>query len=178
MFESLATYRKILVSGPQRSGTTICARMIATDLKYRYFDEMEFGVDDVRKVFAIVDNLDRIVVQCPSLSASLWMFSHPDILVIFMKRDLADIIASQNRPIYESSPDLIWTTTHEPVELMKYGRQSGIIAQVKYDGWEAQRPYVRNAIDVEYASLAAHPMWVDQAARATFRAKQIAADHT
>jgi hypothetical protein len=174
MFEHLATYRKILVSGPQRSGTTICAQMIAADLKYRYFDELDFDVDNIRRVFAVVDALDRIVVQCPSLAASLWMFSQPDVLVVFMKRDVQEIIASQSKPIYDSSPDRVWTTGHQPIELMKYGRTSGVIAQVKYEGWEAQKPYIRNAMEIEYASLAAHPMWVDAAARANFRPKQIA----
>jgi hypothetical protein len=172
MFEHLSAFRKILVSGPQRSGTTICAQMIAADLKYRYFDEMEFDVDNLRHVFAIVDALDRIVLQCPSLAASLWMFSRPDILVIFMKRDVAEIVASQSRPIYESSPDRIWTTAHQPVELMKYGRTTGVIAEVKYEGWEAQKPYIRNAMEIEYASLAAHPMWVDKAGRERFGPKQ------
>ena len=176
MFEHLAPYKKILVSGPQRSGTTICARMIAADLGYRCFDEMEFGVDNIRKVLAIVDALDRIVIQCPSLAASLWMFSHPDVLVIFMKRDIGEIVASQNRPIYDSSPDRRWTTAHQPVELMKYGRTSGVIAQVKYEGWEAQKPYIRNPLEIEYASLAAHPMWVDRDRRANFGPKQIASD--
>lgn len=173
MFEHLSAFKKILVSGPQRSGTTICAQMIAADLKYRYFDEMEFGVDNMRAVFAIVDSLDRIVLQCPSLAASLWMFSRADTLVIFMKRDVADIVASQNRPIYESSPDRLWTTAHQPVELMKYGRTTGVIAQVKYEGWEAQKPYIRNTLEIEYASLAAHPMWVDKAGREHFGPKQI-----
>ena len=176
MFEHLAAYRKILVSGPQRSGTTICARMIAADLNYRYFDEMEFGVDDIRRVFAVVDALDRIVIQCPSLAASLWMFSRPDVLVIFMKRDVEEIVASQNRPIYESSPDRLWTTAHQPVELMKYGRTNGVIAQVKYEGWEAQKPYIRHTLEIDYASLSAHPMWVDKPARAHFGPKQIAPD--
>ena len=176
MFEHLNQFKKILVSGPQRSGTTICAQMIARDLGYRYFDEMEFEVDNVRRIFAAVDSLDRIVVQCPGLAASLWMFSHPDILVVFMMRDVAEIIASQNRPIYESSPDRIWSTAHEPVELMKYGRLSGVISQVKYEGWAAQKPYIRNTLEIPYSSLAAHPMWVDPAARTNFRPKQIAPD--
>jgi hypothetical protein len=174
MFEHLNRFKKILVSGPQRSGTTICAQMIARDLGYRYFDEMEFDVDNMRKIFAVVDSLNRIVIQCPSLAASLWMFSHPDILVVFMKRDVADIVASQSRPIYESSPDRVWTTTHAPVELMKYGRTTGVIAEVKYEGWAAQKPYIWNTMEIEYESLAAHPMWVDKEARRDFKPKQIA----
>jgi hypothetical protein len=174
MFEDLARFKKILVSGPQRSGTTICASMIAQDLNYRLFDEMEFDVDDLRKVFALVDNLDRIVVQCPSLSASLWMFSRPDTVVIFMKRNVEEIIASQNRPIYHTSPDLTWTTRHEPIELMKYGRKDGVIAQVKYEAWEVQKPYIANTLDIEYSSLSKHPMWVGKRERAHFRPKQIA----
>lgn len=173
MFESLSTYKTILVSGPQRSGTTICSRMIAHDLGCRCVDEMEFDVDNIRTLLALVDAPERTVIQCPSLSSCLWLFSRPDTLVVFMMRPVADIVASQNRPIYNHAADRTWTSGHQHVELMKYGRQDGTIAEVKYQGWAAQKPYIRHTLEIEYASLSTHPLWVDASERTDFGPKQV-----
>jgi phage tail protein X len=100
------------------------------------------------------------------------MFRRDDTLIIFMKRAVSEIVASQNRPIYESSPDKKWTTRHEPVELMKYGRTEGVISEVKYAGWDAQKPFIRHTLDLDYASLAAHPLWVEAGERVNFGPKQ------
>jgi len=32
-------HERVLVTGPQRSGTTIAAKILASELKYRFFDE-------------------------------------------------------------------------------------------------------------------------------------------
>ena len=52
MFAELKKFKKIIVSGPQRSGTRICGKIIAHDLDYRYCDEsylVEHEKSDVAK---------------------------------------------------------------------------------------------------------------------------------
>lgn len=172
MFEALGRYRKIIVSGPQRSGTTICAKMIAKDLGYIFVDESAIGFTDVRSVFSLLDCVDGVVIQCPALSSCLWLFSRPDTLIVFMHRDVGEIRASQDRPIFAWSPDRTWTTAREKRELMKYGVNEGAIAEVKYAAWAVQKEYVSNHVDIEYAWLAEHPLWLPKDQRAEFGPKQ------
>jgi len=45
MFKYLTKYNHILVTGPQRSGTTIAAKMIAKDTRHKYIKELaRFGM--------------------------------------------------------------------------------------------------------------------------------------
>jgi len=161
MFESLKKYNKILVTGPQRSGTRIAAKMIAADTGYTYLDEEEFNVsnrDKLRKIFKRGD----IVVQCPAISAWIQDFSANDTLIIFMMRDIDDILASQKR--------IGWG---DKTELSKYGKKRGVISKIKYDVWEKeQKPKVENWLEVEYESLSGHPLWIAKNKRINFKYNQ------
>ena len=66
MFEYMAIHSRIVVTGPQRSGTTITAKMIAHDTGHRYVDEAEFAVYDVEKWRKIVTEEDHVIVTMPS----------------------------------------------------------------------------------------------------------------
>ena len=47
MFEYLKEFPVVLVTGPQRSGTRICAKMIAHDTGHRFVDEREIHTDSL-----------------------------------------------------------------------------------------------------------------------------------
>jgi len=173
MFERLTKHNVILVSGPQRSGTTIAAKMIAADTGYGNIDETGYGVYS-RKRFTAIICQDRIVVQCPTMSHVLHKVATDETLVVFMVRDLEDIVASERR--------INWTIGPYK-ELANYGlsrkaarryrHHGGQVAPLKYAfWWGTQRELVPHYLELDYESLSAHPLWVSREQRAQFNAKQ------
>jgi hypothetical protein len=49
MFEHLAVHSKIVVTGPQRSGTRIASQMIASDTGHEFVDEVDFLITDTTR---------------------------------------------------------------------------------------------------------------------------------
>jgi len=161
MFENLKKYNKILVTGPQRSGTRIAAKMIAIDTGYDYIDEECFNVSNRDKLREILKR-DGIVVQCPAVSAWIQEFSTDNTLIVFMKRSIKDILASQKRIRWE-----------QKTELAKYIRKKGVISKIKYETWiKEQIQEIKNWIDLPYESLDKHPLWIPKEKRLDFKYNQ------
>jgi hypothetical protein len=162
MFEEFANYRVVLVTGPQRSGTTITAQMIAYDTGHRYVDEFEFSVyDDV--AFDRTCNTGRdIVVQCPGMLRRI-VDCPPsdDVLVVMIRRALEDIRRSERRIRWECSA----------VELARLGRTSGDAALLKYEYWD-QHKKPRHWRAVAFQDLIEHPLFLPRSARSRFLPKQ------
>ncbi len=159
IFEWLGQFDKIIVTGPQRSGTRICARMIAYDTGYSYIDESKLRIDSLYHLWSIVRTERHFVVQCPALCRHIHLFDAEDSAIILMRRAIKDIIASQER--------IGWRWGK--VELARYDRSEGIIAEVKYRFWEDyQRERIRHAFEIDYASLSGHPLWISQNLRGDF----------
>lgn len=163
MFEWLKEFSKILVTGPHRTGTRICSRMIAYDTGYRFVDELEIKVDSLYSLQGLYQNHHHFVVQCPSLCRYIHLFNADDTAIVLMRRSLADIATSQGR--------IHWPW--EKIEMGRYDKSNGNIAEIKYSFWEqAQRDQIFHAFEVDYDSLAAHPFWVRPQHRENFRAGQ------
>jgi hypothetical protein len=168
MFEHLSSYDRIVVTGPQRSGTTIAGRMIAADTGHRYVDEGEFGVYDSVRWREILTG-HRIVVQCPHMLKVIVDDPPPGVLVVLMRRDLADIHASERRIRWEE--DLRGNTR----ELESFGLSQGDSARLKYDYWDTH-PRPACHLEVAYDSLRTHPAYVAPEQRASFGRKQTSQD--
>ena len=161
MFEWMTQFDKILVTGPQRSGTRICARMIAHDTGYRYVDEKEIAVGHRDLLEALSG---KFVVQCPALCHCVHEFSADDTLIILMRRKIEDIIASQER--------IEWGNEQDQLR-RHYGGVEGPISMVRYRFWEQyQRPRIRHVLEVEYESLSGHSLWIPREARFNFAPDQ------
>jgi hypothetical protein len=158
MFEHLKRYDKILVTGPQRSGTRIAARMIAQDTGHHYVDENDIYVDSLNALCKWLKKDDKIVVQCPALMRYVHHLVDQDVLVVVMRRDLEDIWASQERIGWDAA----WP------ELIRYGMPNNSPAFIKYHGWMEQKRRFDQYIEIEYESLRDHPLWVDKERRANF----------
>jgi len=153
MFEHLANFSKILVTGPQRSGTTICARMIAHDLLYDYLDEEKIGIRNYNHTVEAIRENNYFVLQCPGMSR--WVHEiaaeHGPLAVVWMRRDIADIIASQERIDWDG----------EDIEKRQYREKQGPISAIKYRFWDTcQRYIVPTYYEVDYDDLYVHPLWV------------------
>jgi len=165
MFQWLGKFEKILVTGPQRSGTRICARMIAYDTGYQYIDEIEIGVDSLNWFWSFFSKNRYFVVQCPALCRYVHMFSADDTGVVLMLRKIDDIITSQER--------IDWNS--ERIELARYDSSEGIIADIKYKFWkENQVKHIKHTFEIEYESLVGHPLWVPNHLRLNFSFNQTA----
>lgn len=160
-------YRVILVSGPQRAGTTIATEAIARTLHYRAVREEEYGTHDVDRWRTLIDAGFHLIIQCPAMSHLLHVVADRDVLVVFMKRDIADIVASQER--------VNWPALEKRRALGKYNADEGEPAPLKYTFWhDVQRDLIENWIELDYEALSTHPLWVPQAQRRHFGPRQTA----
>jgi len=170
MFEYLRPYRVVLVTGPQRSGTTIAAKMISHDTEKSFWTEEQFGTTNVRRWFEIVQDYYCVVLQCPAICHVVHRAGQfSDVAIVLMRRPVEEIIASQER--------IGWTAREEPQELAKYGLGpiQGPIAEVKYDFWDSWQKFkVKNAYEVNYHDLSAHSLWVPAEHRKSFAPRQVA----
>ena len=160
MFEYMAIHSRIVVTGPQRSGTTIAGKMIAHDTGHQYIDEEAFESHDVDKWREILLN-DLVVIQCPHMLKVVLDDPPPDIFVVLMRRDLHDIHASERR--------IGWG--FNAVELSMFGLTEGDSAQLKYEYWNSS-PKPAKFTEIDYESLRNHPLYVAKEHRASFSPKQ------
>src|SRR5579872_7158233 len=158
---SLRSYEQIIVSGPQRAGTTIAAKILAGELGYRNVPEEEVGVNDVVRLVELYRVGRRFVVQGPGFCPYVHLLPGA---VVLMRRPVEEIVRSQAR--------IRWL--QEKAELAGYFTTEGPISQVKYEAWDRfQKPRLaERALELDYHSLAAHPLWLEQEQRQTFHPRQ------
>jgi hypothetical protein len=162
MFHELAKYRIIFVTGPNRSGTTICAQMIAHDTGHSFVIEDEFGFSRLVQLAAFVQSdCGPLVIQCPFISHQiddlkyLIDLDYDDVLVVMMHRYRRDIVRSE-----------MWSgLDFRRIEAMGKARYlvqtNAHLSDVKYLHWEDQCQNIPHAMDVGYESLKGHPLWMD-----------------
>ena len=77
MFNNLWHYWIIFVTGPNRSGTTICARMIAKDTGHDRVIEDEFNGANLKQLASFTQsNYGPLVIQAPFLSNVIHDLNH------------------------------------------------------------------------------------------------------
>ena len=161
MFGHLSKYHRILVTGPQRSGTRICTKMIACDTGHKFVGEEQF--DNAVGRFWEILKRNNVVVHCPAMCWRIHDFVNSiaphNTLVVLMRRNIADIEASQNR--------IAWGS--EETERRKYNCMDGPIAKCKYRLWEEkQRDALQHTLEIKYESLQKHTLWIPKDERLGF----------
>jgi hypothetical protein len=164
---------RVVVSGPQRSGTTIAAKMLAADLGFKYIDEMAFGTHDIHGLMRELKK-PRVVIHAPALSRFLELI--PNASIVWMRRALTDVLLSQRKLGLDifAHPGKPFEQ-NEDSERDAYGEHSSEpLAAVKTRYWEQfQRIHLGDrAFDLDYDTLNGHPMWVDSEARKEFHRRQ------
>lgn len=112
--EYCKNYKYIIISGPQRSGTTYVSEELATELNYRHVDEMEHGIFQINKMLSFIGTMP-VVIQAPALSHKLHTISNKDTLVVFMMRNDHEITESEDR--------INWHKKHSQGEFNNYARE-------------------------------------------------------
>lgn len=165
MFEHLAVFRIVIVTGPARSGTTICGHMIAADTGKRYFDDVADMII-VQRLRRMVGEQQNAVLQCPLLSWYADEFGGlDDVAVVMMRRAVAEIKASNDR-LKECGQGRLdsWRDGYHRL----YYAPGKHFSEAIYEHWDTvQRERIRHAFDVDYTSLAGHPLWVPEEQRRT-----------
>lgn len=164
--DRLSAYRCVLVVGPQRSGTTIAARMLAGELGIDFLDERDVDGDLGQQIDELRHRRTASVVQCPAWTWACHELGGRGIGVVLLRRAIEEVIDSQER--------IRWTRRCQPQELRRYGVSSGTIAEVKYRAWDEhqRRALGPHAFELPYAALAEHSLWLAPDLRKGFHAKQ------
>jgi hypothetical protein len=152
MFKPLEKFNNIVVSGPQRSGTRIAAKIIANDTGKVYIDERDIDCHDFRLLEWHLQQ-GNVVIQCPGLCHLLHYITDVSTLVIVVRRPIEEIISSEHRH---------WSKEAEKIELLKYGCSNGIISRIKYDFWDKVQKAIlsERAREVNYHSLSTHSLFI------------------
>ena len=152
MFEHLKKYNNIVISGPQRAGTRITAKIISEDAKKEYIDEKCLNYHDFRLLRWYLSK-GNVVIQCPGLCHLLHNIEGKDNLVIIIRRDIEDIICSEHR---------VWNEESEKIELVKYGYTGGIISEIKYNFWDNTQKIIlgKGAKEINFDDLEEHRLFI------------------
>lgn len=165
-------FAKIVVTGCQRSGTTILTKMIATDLQYTKLDEFQIYPHDLRRLHDALSDHPNVVIHSPQLTAQLHQIDIPDTCVVWIHRCPKAIRASMQR--------IGWQIERE--EQAKYARVFGgkfdcnqPIEHLKAQVWEHQKqrmrvPYFETQYDSPY--MCNHHLYRNREQRLEFRPKQ------
>lgn len=155
--------KRILVTGPQRSGTTFASKALAADLKLPHVEERAFGTHDFQQFHDAAKD-KAFVMQCPTMAPYVHLV--PGTVVVWMHRDLPDILQSQHR--------IQWGEFEQLERDRYFSRDSEDAATIKLNAWQRfQRIELgERAFDLRYESLADHPLWIGKDGRKTFRDRQ------
>ena len=140
---------RILVTGPQRSGTTIAAHIISQDKGLHYIDENEFLKDQTIPPDS--------VVQAPfvlKFSVEL-SIQYPDLHIIKMVRHKQDIIASMERVNWHPELAPHYDTLIDHFEAV----------------WKISKLHIPEDryTELPYRSLSTHPLFVKDRSHFTLR---------
>lgn len=156
---------KVIVTGPQRSGTRITAKMIAHDKRALYIDEVDVKTYSLPLAKKALEIAPVCVMQCPGLSAKCHLFPE-NTLVVFMQREISEIRASEKRVGWEENEWIMY-------EDVGFKSIVAPISVYKYFIWRKyQRPLIKSWVELNYHSMRDHELWIPPNLRATFEAKQ------
>lgn len=141
----------IFVTGPQRSGTTIAARILADKLGKTYVDESEYNPVDIP---------DNAIIQAPFAFKFILelSFSLPQSFFVIMLRDKNEIVSSMERiEWYKDAID-------DPKFYSTYVDNA-------YDTIDTQLQYLEESryLLINYDSLKSHKLFVDDRKHFTTR---------
>jgi len=168
--EILKNHKKIIVTGPQRAGTTIAAKTLAKRLNLEFIDEEEIRVSNKKLFDQIINERNNFTLQCPGMPCNIHSIGNrEDVFVIFMIRDVYDILLSQYR--------INWN--YDQLESKKYINAGFDVninipsSIIKYHIWnQYQKDKIKNKMELWYECLKTDDMWVDKKDRINFSPKQ------
>lgn len=168
MFGHLRQFRKILVTGPHRAGTTYAASCIASDTGHEFRPEERIRFDCRYLMGLHLADERPFVIQCPFMAP--FIHEYPQALVVWIRRDPEAIRASRGRMYGRRG----FKTRPEPLigEMLRRYHASGDLCKIQEENWQIQKARLPHWLELEYDSLRARPDFIDK--RANFHVRQIA----
>ncbi len=160
-------FKRILVTGAHRSGTTFAATAIAHDLGLLFYPEENIRGGSLVLLKDFQKTHKEYVMQAPGLSVNCHLVDFD--IVIMMHRNLADIIDSMRK-----LNDRVIQFELERIETMfgeKYVKLGLPLAKLAIFN-EIQKPLINNSAILDYESLSNHPLWIPEAERKDWHIRQ------
>lgn len=156
----------IVVTGPQRSGTTIATECISKALGRKPIREESFGFANYSSFYRLLCSRKSLcAIQAPNMSNICHLLRK--VSVVFMMRSLDDIHASEERVGHDKTD--FWKYRCSQY-FQPYCGQSP--AEVIYQALSVQMDYSDNIYPLDYESLRESPLWVDKELRGNFHKRQ------
>lgn len=177
LLSQLDGFTKIIVTGPQRSGTTIAGKIIADAMGLPNLDERVVGPGNKAGFLEKIAQEPRFVFQFPNACEWLQDLADlEDIGIVFMERANADILASQERIAWRGGtpkgyPKYALTDLPEHVTAL-LDDENHLFENRKIVFETYQRPLLRNCFVLQYDSMKSEAAWVEKADRKNFNPKQ------
>jgi len=151
----LHPFDRVLVTGPQRAGTTIAAKILSVDLGLEFLaDKILIGGPHHENLIRLLNSgRTGFVLQCPGVANEIRTVARAGVATVWMMRDEADVAAS-------------WA---------KLGGDPGRPARrnARWAEWQSGIP---NAFELQYESLEGHPLWVPKEERVGWGPRKISRD--
>ena len=115
MLKRCKNYSRVIIVGPQRSGTNFATKQLAQDLGLRYVGQYEFGYPDddpSREFKALLRDAAKIAVHAIQLTPWINDLEGGDTIAIYIVRKRSEILASENR--------VNWSTAGFPLQKQLY----------------------------------------------------------
>lgn len=169
----LSYVTKVLVTGPQRSGTTFMAYALAKDLGWKYIDEAVFQVDDKNLFKKLLSRDENLVIQCPGIMRWISSYDNEKNLIVLMRRDTKAIIKSEkNRgwgfELYEKGKYRDTGTEDlmvRPISIIKYDW---------FDKVQIKNIRFSKVIGIKYPEdVSNHPLYISDDDRINWGIKQV-----
>ncbi len=184
---SFRKHNRIVVTGPQRSGTRIASTIISDILGWEWKDEDKLNRQDrdhdesYRKWTANPMRV-KTILQCPKISHACHE-SPKNVLVVFMMRDVEEIIASDKHRIksfwrlskrgHSTKPLSVFETKRKQYSKLFYDREPIEVYDTPalvYKVWnEVQKKEDFNFYELDYNLLKQHELWLPLKVRRTFK---------
>jgi hypothetical protein len=135
--------------------------MIAQDTGFEAVREEQFKYYRADMLQGLLQR-EQVVVQCPALFDQMPDLSLEDTAIVLMRRPLEQIEASRNRMFAPGTGRLMSGDEQNQAQLSRLGKTEGDSARIKYEIWDAwlAQGRLHNPVEIQYAQLAQHPMWV------------------
>lgn len=153
-FEALKSFDKIIVSGPQRSGTNLACQYLDSVLGYNYIDELEFNFFLETHFLEKIREHKKLIMQAPTMSHVLHLIEEPKTCVFFLFRNPSEIIRSQNRVRWAAERHERKNYTRKEYEFLP-------ISIAKYSEWcFHQRKLMKVPFfELDFEALRSSPIW-------------------
>jgi hypothetical protein len=151
---STPNHPPIIITGPQRSGTTIATHILSADLKRTPVDEIDFipGNDYTNCIIQSPNAMDAYV---------LLLHMYPSLEFILIRRSKEDIIDSMKR--------IQWCKN----DVQNWDQFLNQYVDSRLQVWEqVKKDFPDNCSELPYEALSGHPLFVSKTHRTDFTTKQ------